>query len=46
LDPERDAAQRVHAAGIGLVHAFQREDGHSAVTTRMPSRRPEPDTST
>jgi hypothetical protein len=44
--PERHAAQRVHASGIGLVHRVELEDGHCAVTTRMPSRRPEPDTST
>ena len=43
---ERDAAQRVDAARIGLGHAVELEHGHSAVTTCWPSRRPSPSTST
>ncbi len=45
---QRDAAQRLDAAGIGLVDGVQAQDlgGHCAVTTFWPSRRPSPSTST
>jgi hypothetical protein len=45
-DVQRDAAQRLHAAGVGLLDRVERQDGHSAVTTRMPARSPEPEIST
>ena len=42
-----DAAQRLDAARVALAHVDQLQHGaHRAVTTRMPSRRPSPETST
>jgi hypothetical protein len=35
VDGQRDAAQGLHSAGIGLVDGVKAQDGgHSAVTTR------------
>ena len=47
VDAQRHAAQRLDAARVGLAsRRASRSTAHSAVTTRWPSRRPSPSTST